>query len=215
MTARDATATKHFGTASAALGALLIGALVLVFSEHLAAQQTTVRDALQIQVEINGTYVRRKSVFEEEEAARAAAIASAIAKVEPSVRRRWRAVIELSSLPDPRIQIANTATQIAIQEGDRPALVSEASGNERELSEKHGVRQQVENGQLVQRISSSALSGLGTLSSPLRTVSRHEMSRDRHSLSVTTEISGGDLATSIVFRTTYDRVDDGASRARP
>lgn len=172
---------------------------------HLSAQPIAV-SALDVQADMNGTYVLRKSTMDDENNARTLAIRRAIAKVDEVSRKRWAAMLELSSLPALRIDISNTATEIAIALGDRPALKTPSTGIVRPLTEDQVVRQQVEGDELVQRVSSAALAGVGTLSLPLQTVIRHVLNKDGSVLTVETEISGGALQGTIAFSTTYDRL---------
>lgn len=165
---------------------------------HLSAQVT--RTDLD-----DGVYVRRRSVAASEEAARSAAIQAATGALDASMRKRWRAVIEIASLPEQRISVTSTSGEIAVAKGGGAAIRTPLSGATRSISGNHTARQRLDGRDLVQTISSSKLSGL-TLSVPLEQASRYRPGADAQTLEAETTISGGALTTPIVFSTTYDRL---------
>jgi len=187
--------SKRAGAAAVA-GALIGIAVVAGGAHHLSAQAKP--------ADLDGVYLRRKSVAASEDAARSTAIRTATGRLEAPVQKRWRAVVEISSLPEPKLTIASTSGEIAVAKGDRAPLKTPASGVTRPITENHTVKQQFEGRNLVQTISSSSLAGLA-LTTPLEQVSRYRLNEDALTLDVETTISGGALNAPIVFHTTYDR----------
>lgn len=180
-----------------AIAAALIGIAVAAGGAHQLSAQVKRAD-------LDGAYLRRRSVSASEDAARTTAIRSATGKLDASVQRRWRAVLEISSLPEPKLTIASSSGEIAVATGDRAALTTPTSGAARPIAENHTAKQQFEGRNLVQTVMSSALAGLA-LSTPLEHVSRYRLNEDARTLDVETTLSGGALNEPIVFHTTYDR----------
>jgi hypothetical protein len=182
----------------AVVGVLTGIALVAGGAHHLSAQDAGA-------VDLDGEYVLRRSAMTTESAARNAAIGAATSRLDAPLQKRWHAVLELSSMPAPKLTIATASDEIAIAKGDRPALKTPASGATRPIADGHTVKQQLEGRNLVQTISSSVLVGLA-LTAPVQQVSRYRLAQDARSLDVETTISGGALIQPIVFHTTYDRL---------
>jgi hypothetical protein len=176
---------------------LLAIAVAATAVHHLSAQAA--------RTNLDGVYVLRKGLVASEEAARKKAIGAATSTLDATVRGQWRAVLEISSVPEQRLRIASTSTEIAVAKGDSAALATPLSGATRQLSEDRTVKQQMDGRSLVQTMSSSALSGL-SLSTTLEQVSRYRLGADGRTLEMETTIRGGALNTSIVFRTTYERL---------
>lgn len=181
-----------------ALASVLLGVATVIGGVHHLSAQTRRAD-------LDGIYVLRRSVAASEEAARNAAIQAATRSLDASVQKRWRAVIEISSVPEQRLRIATTGGEIAIAKGDRAAVTTTVSVATRTIGENHTVSQQLDGRSLVQTLSSSTLSGL-SLATPFEQASRYRQGVDAQTLEVETTISGGALKTPIVFSTTYDRL---------
>lgn len=164
---------------------------------HLSAQAA--------RTSLDGVYVLRKGLVASEEAARNEAIAAATRTMDAAIQRRWRAVLEISSVPEQRLRIASTSSEIAVAKGDSAALATPLSGATRDLGEDRTLKQQLDGRSLVQTMSSSALSGL-SLTTALEQVSRYRLGADGRTLEMETTIRGGALNSSIVFRTTYERL---------
>ena len=154
---------------------------------------------------VQGTYAIRLSALEAQEAARVAAIASGLGKLEPKAAVHWQGVLEIMTAPHGRLNIVIANGEVAITKGERAALKSPSSGAARALDENRQVTQKLDGDVLVQRFTAKALNG-EALAVPLQVTSRHVLARDQRALTVQTRIEGGVLSQPVEFQVSYDRI---------